>query len=105
MKISASPEGRNNIYIPDPDSLIAWIEAQNFKYIHNFIPQSQMMIGADHDPKSVIQDIRDAERLALTTGDEWQNNMKHALSIIRNNKLEVYDIGELTDEDIESIDQ
>lgn len=104
MKISVTAEGRDSIFIPDPDSLIAWIEAQNFKHIHNFIPQGSMMIGADHDPESVVDDIRAAERLALTTGDEWQNNMRHALSIIRGNKLEIYDIGELTESDLKVLE-
>ena len=100
MKITASPEGRENIYVPERESLIAWIEAQGFEQIHNFIaPQGGLMIGADHDPKGVVNDIRKADRLALTTGDEWKNNMKHALSIIKGNELQVYDIGELTEAD------
>ena len=103
LEITVTPEGRDNIYIPDPDSLIAWIEAQKFEYIHNFIPHGAMMIGADHDPDGVIEDIRAADRLALTTGPEWINNMRHALSIIRNNRLEVYDIGELTESDLKVI--
>ncbi len=99
MKITATPEGRDNIYVPDRDSLIAWVVDQGFKHIHNFIPQGNLMIGADHDPEGVIDDIRGAERLAITTGPEWTNNMRHALSIIKDNKLEIYDIGELTEAD------
>jgi len=103
MKIAVTPEGRDNIFVPDPDSLIAWIEGQNFKYIHNFITNVPgVMIGADHDTKGVVEDIRSAERLAITIGDEWRNNMKHALAIIRNNELQVYDIGELTESDFDT---
>ena len=102
MKITVEAEGRDNIYVPDRESLIAWIEAQNFEHIHNFIPQGSLMIGADHDSKGVIDDIRKASRLALTTGPEWTNNMCHALSIIRNNELQVYDIGELTESDLDN---
>ena len=101
MKIEVTPEGRDNIFIPNPDSLISWIEAQDFEHIHNFIPQGELMIGADHDPKGVISDIRNAKRLAITIGPEWQNNMRHALAIIRNNELQVYDIGELTEDDLD----
>jgi hypothetical protein len=102
MKISVTAEGRDNIFVPDPDSLIAWIEDQGFKHVHNFMVNVTpgVMVGADHNPKGVMDDIRNADRLALTTGAAWTNNMKHALSIIRNNELQVYDIGELTESDL-----
>jgi len=101
MRISVTPEGRENIFIPYSDSLIAWIENQNFKHIHNFIPTGHALLGADHDTESVIRDIRAAERLAITIGSAWNRNMKHALAILRNNELQIYDIGELTDSDLE----
>lgn len=98
MKIKVKPEGRENIYIPEAESLKAWIKSKKFKQIHNFIPGGFMIIGADHDVKGVLQDIDNAERLALTLGGQ---NMGHELAIITDNKLEVYDIGKLTLEDLE----
>lgn len=99
MKIQVEPEGREGIYIPDRESLIAWIEAQEFDAIHNFITGG-VMIGADHDPASVIEDIRKADRVAIVTGDAYRQNMKHALAVI-NSKLELFDIGELTEADLD----
>lgn len=101
MKILVIPEGRDDIWVPDPDSLIAWIKEQNLDYIHNFITELPgMFIGADHELDNVIDDIQNGERLALTTGDVWKSNMKHALSIVKDNKLQLYDIGEITESDL-----
>lgn len=101
MKIKAQPEGRDGIYIPDRESLIEWIRAQHFEDIHNLITGG-IMLGADHSPESVIADIQKADRLAITTGKHWRENMRHALALIFGRKLELYDIGEITPDMIES---
>jgi hypothetical protein len=99
MKIEVTPEGRPNIYVPYRDSLIEWITAQEFEVIHNFMVGG-IMLGADHDPEGVIDDIKKADEVAITVGDMWRQNLKHALSVIANNKLELFDIGEITDADL-----
>lgn len=98
MKIKVTPEGRKDIYIPEKESLKAWIKAKKLKQIHNFIPSGFMIIGADHDVKSVLEDIDRAERIALTLGES--QNMGHNLALIENNKLECYDLGEITEKDL-----
>lgn len=97
-KIQVKPEGRKGIYLPDKKSLKSWIKTKKFKKIHNFIPSSGIFLGADHDVKSVLKDIDEAERIAILTEESGSMNMRHALSIIRNNKLELYDIGEIKEE-------
>ncbi len=96
-KIKVKPEGRPNAWIPEKESLKAFIKAKKFKEIHNFIPTRGMMIGANHSVKSVLKDIDNADRLAVFTDD---SNMKHALAIILSEKLEIYDIGKITKKDL-----
>jgi hypothetical protein len=110
IKIKAKPEGREGIYVPEKESLKEWIKAKKFKQIHNFIPTGSMMIGADHDVKSVLKDIDRAMRLGILTGDHSNGNMGHALSLIfgdydkgEKEKLEVYDIGRVEEDDIEVV--
>lgn len=98
MKIKVTPEGRKGIYIPEKESLKAWIRFKKFKQIHNFIPSGMMMIGADHDVKSVLEDIDRADRLAVFT--DPHANMGHSLALIYQNKLECYDIGKITEDDV-----
>ena len=99
MKIKAKPEGREKIYIPDKESLKAFIRQKKLETIHNFIPSGMMMIGADHSVKSVLKDIDRADRLAIFT--DPTANMGHSLALIHKEKLECYDIGKLTEDDIE----
>lgn len=100
-KVKVKPEGRKNIWIPEKNSLKSFIRARKLKKIHNFIPSGMMMLGADHDVKSVLQDIDRADRLAIFT-DETAN-MGHSLSLIFKEKLECYDIGAIEEKDLEII--
>lgn len=101
MKILCKPEGRDEIYLPDKASLIAWIKEQNFTEIHNIMDGGMVKIGADHSMESVIQDIEDSDRIAILIGEARKKNLEHSLAIITDNKLEVYDLGEITMDDIE----
>ncbi len=97
-KIIVKPEGRNGIWIPEKESLKSWIRSKKFGAIHNFIPTGSMVLGADHEVKSVLEDIDRAERLAVFT--DHTANMGHALALVTGNKLECYDIGKLEDKDL-----
>ena len=100
-KIKVTPEGREGIWIPEKESLKAWIKSKKLKHIHNFIPNRGVFIGADHDVKSVLEDIDNGERIAIFTGDTAKSQMNHTLAIITNNTLEIYDIGTVKEEDLE----
>jgi hypothetical protein len=100
MKIKCIPEGRKDIYVPDKESLKQWIKSKDFKQIHNF-KTGGMMIGADHDVDSVLEDIDNSERLALVIGKQAGQNFGHSLAIVQNNRLELYDIGKITEDDLE----
>jgi len=98
MKIKCKPEGRNDIYIPEKESLKKYIKSLNLEAIHNFVPSGMIMIGADHDVESVLQDIDVADRLAIFTNPGA--NMGHSMALITDEKLECYDIGRLIKEDL-----
>lgn len=98
-KLKVKKEGRKGIYIPQKDSLKDFIRARKLKQIHNFIPSGAMMIGADHKVKSVMEDIDRADRLAVFT-DPYAN-MGHSLALIYKEKLECYDIGKITIDELE----
>ena len=100
MRMKVKPEGRKDIYIPEKESLKAWIKNKKLKQIHNFIPSNFMMLGADHDVKSILEDIDKADRLAILLNEQKQHNMGHALALITDEKLEMYDIGEVKESDL-----
>jgi hypothetical protein len=96
-KIKVTEEGRPNIYIPEKESLIEYIKSLKVKDIHNFIPSGMVILGADHSVKSVIDDINRSDRLGLFTDD---SNMGHSLAVITNNRLECFDIGKISINDL-----
>jgi hypothetical protein len=99
MKIIVTPEGRPHLYLPEKESLKAFLKDKGYKIIHNYIPTSSMMLGADHGIDGVLQDIDECERLAISI--DTNHNLGHALALITDNKLEVYDIGIITIEDLD----
>lgn len=101
MKIDVTPEGREGVWLPDAESLKEWIAAQEFAAIHNMIPTGSMMLGADHDVAGVLEDIDRADRLGILTGESQKGNFGHALAIITDNKMEMYDIGPVSEDDLE----
>lgn len=100
-RITVTAEGRDNIYTPDKQNLIDWIQDKSFDVIHHFMPRGKTLIGADWEPDSVINAINNADQIALTIGNQWKHNYKHALAIITNNSLDLYDIGEISVEDLD----
>ncbi len=97
MKIKVTPEGRNGVWIADKDSVVDFLCDYEKEEIHNYIPSGGVMLGCDWDKKSVIEKTKEAERVAILTGDAFRHNMRHALSVIVDNELIMFDIGELTE--------
>jgi len=102
-KIIAAPEGRQGIYIVDQQVMAAWLAEYPEESIHNFLPSSRMMMGADWDKQSVIDEVLKADRVAVLTGAAARRNMRHALSVVSGPRLAIFDIGEITDADIDLI--
>lgn len=107
MRIEVTPEGRDGVWIPNKDSLVKFLENYNDKFIHSFIT-GPVMMGVDRSTESVIKDVGSADRLAILTGESFKGNMRHSLSVIKNKELEIFDIGEITENDLnilETVDE
>src|SRR3990167_7137380 len=105
MEIKVEKEGRKDMWIPEKKSLVRFIKAKKLKKIHNLIPTGNLMLGADHDVDSVLEDIEKASRMAVFT--DPNANFGHSLALIFGDhkkgdveKLECYDIGKSTEEDL-----
>ena len=98
MTIKVKPEGRKDIWLPEKASLKKFIKAKKVTHIHNFIPTGALMLGADHELKSVLEDIDRAGRIAIFTDPTL--NMGHSLALVFESKLECYDIGKITEKDL-----
>jgi hypothetical protein len=103
MKIQAKPEGREGLYIVEKPVITAWLAQYDGDLIHNFIA-GQVMIGCDWCKQNVIDKINESDDslIAIATGKTKSHNMGHALALA-SDKLYLFDIGDITDNDIELV--
>lgn len=99
MKIKVKPEGRKDAYIPDKQSLISWLSRSGIKEAHHFFAGS-MLIGAKWDIESVIELVENGEVVAILIHDAKKHNLGHALAVVSDNKLNIVDIGDITEDDL-----
>ena len=97
MKIKCTTDGRDNIFIPEQESLIEFLKDKKMKYIHCFI-WGRILIGADWKTKDVIGEIKKADAMGLVM--EW--NMWHQLAVIDHEGLKIFQIN-ITLDDLEII--
>jgi hypothetical protein len=107
-RIKVTTEGRPGLWLADVPSLKAWITAKGFESIHCMIPGGPIITGADWDPSAVLDALDSADRVAVTTGAAWRENMRHAVAAVLPadgrlpERLHVYDVGEIDpDNDLE----
>jgi len=77
-----------------------FIKGLGCEYIHNTKPSGAMMFGADHELQSVLDDIDENERIAILTDKSGSFTMGHHLTIIIDNKHSLFDIGNISEEDL-----
>ena len=99
-KLKVTPEGREGVYLCEKADIIQWLNENSFELIHNFIA-GQILLGCDWELESVIEEINNSQRIGVLTGDAQRGNMRHALLVISGNKLYMFDIGEIKEEDLE----
>ena len=95
MKLKVKPEGREGVWLAEKEDVVDFLLQYEEDTIHNFIPGCGMMLGADWDKEGVIRKVNEAERIAILTGDPFKSNMRHALSVIADNELFMFDIGDI----------
>jgi len=102
-KIKVKKEGRKDIWIVENEEMIRWLK-ENWKgKIHNFLDSPGMLLGADWSKASVIKEIKGADKIGILTGKAQNQNLRHALSVIKGSELKMFDIGEVTEEDLELV--
>lgn len=101
IKIKVKPEGREGVWLIEKQEAINLINNIEWEEIHHCIGGGIGLFGADWEKVEVINTIKKAERIALLTGKSLQNNLNHALAVIKDNELNMFDIGEITVEQLE----
>jgi len=99
-KLKVKPEGREGVWLIEKEDLKQYLLLDEQEEYHCFIGGGQAFIGAGWQKESVIDEIDKSERLAILIGDSLRNNMNHALAVISNNMLYMFDIGKITENDL-----
>lgn len=101
MKIKVKPEGREGIWLVSKQEIIDFLLNYEYDTIHNYIAGGPAVIGVDWSKKSIIEKINESEMIAILTGEAFKHNLRHALSVIANNELYMFDIGEIQESDLD----
>jgi len=105
-RLSVTPEGRPDIWLPTKDSLLSYIAFKAFEQIHCFLPVNGALIGAligaDWDVESVVEEIQHPDAVVAVFTNP-HTNAGHSLAIKRSNPpgLKCFDIGPITHADLE----
>lgn len=103
MKLKVKNEGRENIFEAEKSDVVNWLQEKGWKELHNINPNGNVFMGFDNSIESVIEDIEKSERIGILIGSALANNLGHGLSIIVDNRLKMFDIGNITINDLEVI--
>lgn len=101
LKIDVSREGREDIFIPSRESLITWLRNKNFKEVPHMHSGNHVMIGTDWSLNETIEMIGKGDKIGLLVGMRATKNMSHSLSVIYMRELHMFDIGAITEEDLD----
>lgn len=102
-KLKVTAEGRPGIWLVEREEITKWVDGYDDDFIHNY-KGGRVMLGADWDKKSVVKCIMGSDKIAILTGAAQRNNLRHALSVITGPELDMFDIGEITEADLQVID-
>lgn len=100
-RIKVYKEGREGVYIVSQKDIINFLEDSDLEEIHCNLNGNSIIIGADWEKDSVIEEIKKTDKLAILTGKARINNMGHSLAVISNNILKMFDIGQITENDLD----
>lgn len=101
IKISVTREGRPGIFIPEIESLVSWINSKNFETIHHAFAVNHNSLGANWSVENAIERIRVADKVGILMPEVSGGNLGHALAVVYQNKLNIMDIGVVTEEDLD----
>lgn len=103
-KLKVKPEGRTNIFLVEHDEIIRYIATRDTTQFHCYEDvQRGPLLGCYYQLSETADTIHNADRIAITTGDIYLQNMSHALSVIVDETLYLFDIGMFNGDNLEII--
>ena len=91
MKVKRSfTEG---VLLVEKKEITNYIKDSDLKSIHVINPYSSIAASYDYTIENALEKINDSDSLAILTGKASSNNLEHNLSVVKNDKLLIFNIG------------
>lgn len=103
-KIRVVAEGREGVWLAEKESVVGFLKNYKEEIHHMNTALKGIIIGADWDRGSVIENVEKANKVAIMTGEAFKHNMRHALAVV-SDELDIFDIGDVTKEQLEIVNE
>ena len=93
MKIKVKRSFTEGVFTVDKKEITKYIKDSDLKSIHVINPDSSLFENYDYTIENALEKINDSDSLAILTGKASSNNLEHNLSVVKNDKLLIFNIG------------
>lgn len=95
MKIKVKQSFTEGVFLVEKKEIVKYIKGSKLESIHVINPNSSLFENYDHTIENALEKINEADSLAVLAGRASSNNLEHNLSVVKNNKLLLFNIGDV----------
>lgn len=95
MKIKVKRSFTEGVFTVEKEEVIKYIKSSGLKSIHIINPSSSLFTNYDCTTENTLKKVRDADLLAIVIGRAAANNLDHNLSVVKNDELLIFKIGDV----------
>lgn len=95
MKIKVKRSFTEGVFLVEKKEITKYINASKLKNIHVINPNSSLFANYDYTIENALKKIDEADSLAIVTGRAAKNNLDHNLSVVKNDSLLIFNIGDV----------
>ena len=95
MKIKVKRSITEGVFLVKKEEITKYIKASGLKSLHVINPNSSVFTNYDCTIENTLKKIDEADSLAIVTGKASANNLEHNLSVVKNDELLIFNIGDV----------
>jgi hypothetical protein len=97
MKIKVKRSITEGVFLVDKKEITKYIKDSDLKSLHVINPNSSLFTNYDCTVENALKKIDEADSLAIVTGRAAENNLGHSLSVVKNDDLFLFNIGDVAE--------
>ena len=95
MKIKVKRSITEGVFLVDKKEITKYIKESDLESIHVINPNSSLFTNYDYTIENTLKKIDEANSLAIVIGKASRNNLGHNLSVVKDNTLLLFNIGDV----------